>query len=186
MSKPLSDKEIVFKIPVFKDGKETPNNSPQEENGMHYPLVELVIRGSDNQGSGWFGASRKSDPVNGHNGIDLLAPIGTPVYAVTSGTIIIAKEIGKAGKTIMLKDSSGRIFAYLHLSEFIRTEGKVKPGELIGKSGDSGNAGPTPPHLHFGVKISNKYVDPATVFPAFKHPMTNKKYANYPNLPVKI
>lgn len=96
-----------------------------------------------------------------HNGIDLAMPIGTPLRAIKNGIIKIA-DYGNlnAGKTVFIKTENGTTFIYGHLSKFTVKNGQyVKVGDLIGYSGNTGFT--TGAHLHFGVKIGDKYIDPS-------------------------
>lgn len=108
--------------------------------------------------------------LSGHDGIDFDLPIGTPVFAVDDGEVILAKEKGDYGTTIVLKHSWGRSY-YGHLSEIVVNAGHVSKGTQIALSGDTGLT--TGPHLHFGIKptsnnFTNGYygkIDPLAYFP---------------------
>lgn len=95
---------------------------------------------------------------NGHNGIDLRASIGTPVYASLSGTVqetnLGAVKNCQYGKWVLIKHANGLTTLYAHLSQVSVVPGEaVSTGELIGYSGDTGYA--TGPHLHFTVYASS-------------------------------
>lgn len=93
-----------------------------------------------------------------HAGIDLFAPIGTPVYAPASGWVDIATgTIG--GHQFRLTDASGVLWFGSHLSKFGKS-GQVSAGDVIGYVGDSGNARGSNPHLHFEVHPSGQAVNP--------------------------
>ena len=86
------------------------------------------------------------------NGVDLLAPRGTPVRAPFSGTVVLGiNPFG--GRSFRLRSSDGLMEAYgAHMSGFASTESRtVSPGDLLGYVGTSGNAGGGPPHLHFSL-----------------------------------
>jgi murein DD-endopeptidase MepM/ murein hydrolase activator NlpD len=100
----------------------------------------------------------------GHNGIDLAAPIGTPVKAALMGTVLgtgntdsagIAKQgCYSYGKWVMIEHANGLNTMYAHLSQVnISTGDAVRTGQVIGYSGETGYA--TGPHLHFGVYVSS-------------------------------
>ncbi|MCF7912540.1 MAG: M23 family metallopeptidase [Candidatus Cloacimonetes bacterium] len=97
-----------------------------------------------------------------HNGMDLRGSTGTPVYAVTNGTVTKATNNGNGyGKEVLIKHDNGMITQYAHLSKISTTRGKkVKKGQLIGKIGSTGVS--TGPHLHFGVKKNGRWVNPRT------------------------
>jgi murein DD-endopeptidase MepM/ murein hydrolase activator NlpD len=90
----------------------------------------------------------------GHNGIDLRASVGTPVYAALGG-VIWDTNYGVApncqyGKWVLIKHGNGLTTLYAHLSDINVSPGQsVSTGTLIGYSGQTGYA--TGPHLHFGV-----------------------------------
>ncbi|MBI2025685.1 peptidoglycan DD-metalloendopeptidase family protein [Candidatus Kaiserbacteria bacterium] len=92
----------------------------------------------------------------GHNGIDIAAPIGTPVYASLGGTVLatgntdLVRGCYSFGKWIMIIHGNGLNTLYSHLSAIDVVKGQqVSTGQLIGLSGMTGYA--TGPHLHYGV-----------------------------------
>lgn len=90
----------------------------------------------------------------GHTGWDLFAPIGTPVYSVTDGTVIAVGEDdgNKGGNRIWIQDPNGNFWYYAHLKNMptLKPGAHVKAGATIGLSGDTGQAKGIP-HLHIGV-----------------------------------
>lgn len=108
-------------------------------------------------------ATRNSQIYNGHghDGIDLGAPIGTPVLAARSGTVLGVGNTDLArdakgnrcysfGKWVMVEHGNGLSTLYAHLSEIDVSKGQdVRAGDEVGLSGMTGYA--TGPHLHFGV-----------------------------------
>ena len=100
-----------------------------------------------NSGSGSF----HERTGGAHDGLDISAPLGTPVYANRAGTITTSSW---SGRTLIIKHSDGISTLYAHLSKYEVTEGQVIQGQLIGYSGEDGNAKglPVPErHVHFGV-----------------------------------
>lgn len=92
-----------------------------------------------------------------HQGIDIKAPKGTPVVAVTDGFIERVKEGGSGGKQIYLRDGSGRLYFYAHLDSWtVNDFDEVKEGDTIGTVGDTGNAKGTTPHLHFEILLGKE------------------------------
>ncbi|MEZ0065400.1 hypothetical protein ABIA32_001396 [Streptacidiphilus sp. MAP12-20] len=86
-----------------------------------------------------------------HTGIDFPVPVGTPVHAVTGGTI--ATEWNPFyGYMVKLTAPDGTVTWYCHLSSYRVRSGQVKMGDIIAYSGDTGNS--TGPHLHFEVHPS--------------------------------
>ncbi|HEV2754194.1 MAG TPA: peptidoglycan DD-metalloendopeptidase family protein [Actinomycetota bacterium] len=83
-----------------------------------------------------------------HEGVDIMASYGTPVYAIVSGTITYAGYGDSAGNWQILSGSDGNAYWYMHNQSNIVTGGSVKAGQQIATVGDTGNASGVP-HLHF-------------------------------------
>jgi murein DD-endopeptidase MepM/ murein hydrolase activator NlpD len=97
-----------------------------------------------------FGASRGGG-TRRHQGNDIMAPQGTPILAVNSGTITRTGSGGLGGIALYLWDGSTEYY-YAHLSRLsVRSGQKVSAGQLVGSNGDTGNAQGGPPHLHFEI-----------------------------------
>ncbi len=94
-----------------------------------------------------------------HHGIDMPAPIGTPVYATAPGVVTIVKtSTGGYGKHIKIVHGIHETL-YAHLSAFeIKVGDKVKMGQLIGRVGNTGLS--AEPHLHYEVIKDGKRIDP--------------------------
>lgn len=84
-----------------------------------------------------------------HLGVDMLAPRGTPIFAVASGFATF-KQTRLGGNSVSLAGDNGTRYFYAHLSGFEGSSRRVSQGELIGYNGDTGNASGTP-HLHFEI-----------------------------------
>jgi len=105
----------------------------------------------------------RKHPIHGdwrnHNGLDLTADMGTPVYATGDGVVIEAKYNGGYGNVIFVSHGYGFESRYAHLSKFKVIPGqRVKRGELIGLVGNTGLS--TNPHLHYEVLYHNKWINP--------------------------
>ena len=85
-----------------------------------------------------------------HEGVDMLAPTGTPIFAVVSGTVRFSQN-RLGGNAVSLVGDNGNRYYYAHLSRYEGTSRRVTQGELIGYNGDTGNATGVP-HLHFEVR----------------------------------
>lgn len=92
------------------------------------------------------------DPRSGgrsHEGTDLMAPQGSPVYAVADGVVRTASS-SAGGISLYLRADDGDVFFYAHNSANIASNGeRVEAGELIAKVGSSGNASGGASHVHF-------------------------------------
>lgn len=82
-----------------------------------------------------------------HKGNDILAPMGTPSYAVISGTVSSSYG-GNAGLWITLHGDDGNAYWYMHMQR-VTASGRVSTGQQIGTVGNTGNASGGPPHVHF-------------------------------------
>ncbi len=85
-----------------------------------------------------------------HEGVDMFAPYGTPLYAVADGVVARVYTNTLGGLAINLVDDDGTMYYYAHLSSASAQSGqRVSAGDVIGAVGTSGNARGTPPHLHW-------------------------------------
>jgi murein DD-endopeptidase MepM/ murein hydrolase activator NlpD len=95
-----------------------------------------------------------------HQGIDLRAGIGTPVKAALAGRVTFAGESGNYGKLIKIQHPGNFESRYAHLSAVsVNVGDDVAAGQVIGKSGDSGNA--QGPHLHFELRSNGTPINPS-------------------------
>lgn len=98
-----------------------------------------------------FGGPRAIGP---HQGNDLFAPFGAPVLAVADGTLNRVGTLPISGNRLWLQTDRGDAFFYAHMSAFApdAVNGRrVQAGTLLGFTGNTGNAEPTPPHVHFEI-----------------------------------
>ncbi len=97
--------------------------------------------------SGW-GAARAS---GAHQGEDLAAPYGSPIYAPATLTIVSNTWNSLGGWTVIGRDTKGRHWYFAHMSSQSRAWGTVAKGQIIGYVGMTGDAQGTTPHLHYQV-----------------------------------
>jgi hypothetical protein len=99
-----------------------------------------------------------------HRGIDIAAPVGTPVVAAAGGEVRFAGTAGSSGLTVGIRTGDGYDTSYLHLSSLsVRAGAEVSAGERIGAVGTTGDRSAAAPHLHFGVRDAgtrHDYHDP--------------------------
>jgi murein DD-endopeptidase MepM/ murein hydrolase activator NlpD len=105
------------------------------------------VQGPSAYGDTW-GAPRSGG--RRHQGVDMLAPTGTPLQAVIGGEVV-QRDNSLGGITISLRGDNGNRYYYAHLSAYEGVEGRVELGQVIGYVGDTGNATGTP-HLHFEIR----------------------------------
>jgi murein DD-endopeptidase MepM/ murein hydrolase activator NlpD len=120
------------------------------------PLASVRVRQVANT---WHGARA---PNRKHEGQDIFASRGTPVYSATSGIVMRVAEGGIGGKTVSVLGAGGRTYYYAHFSAFapISLGDPVTTATVLGYVGNTGNARTTPPHLHFGVYTRSGAIDP--------------------------
>ncbi len=106
---------------------------------------------------------RRIDPLTGdirhHNGVDLHAKYGDPVYAAAKGKVVFTGVSGGYGNLIVVAHGNGYQTYYGHLSKiYAKTGQRVRRGALIGRVGATGRV--TGPHLHFEIRKKGRAVDP--------------------------
>lgn len=96
----------------------------------------------------------KTQGIHGNNGIDIGAPVGTPILAAANGEVIVSRAggwNGGYGNYIVIRHDNGTQTLYAHNSvNHVSFGDSVKQGEVIGKVGATGKA--TGPHLHFEIR----------------------------------
>ncbi|MCS0639686.1 M23 family metallopeptidase [Streptomyces sp. LP05-1] len=117
------------------------------------PVTGYTLSASFNQGGAMW--------AHKHSGQDFAVPVGTPVKAAFNGTVVKAGPNGGGdgpayGNAIVVKHANGKYSQYAHLSQInVRIGQQVKTGQLIAKSGNTGNS--SGPHLHFEVRTTANY-----------------------------
>ena len=130
----------------------TPRPAPVAGNGNRSLLFPLIGAGANTSGFGF-----RLHPILGswlmHAGVDLAAPLGTPVVAGLSGRVVSSGEAGGYGLALELEhDNPRRRTLYAHLSEiYVKAGDRVRQGEVIGRVGSTGLS--TGPHLHFELRL---------------------------------
>lgn len=117
------------------------------------PIYRFPVAGGKNTNIQSYWGANRDGGRRSHEGIDIFAPRGTPVVAVTDGYVTSTGDRGLGGKQVWLRDQNrNQSLYYAHLDS-IAKEGRrnVKVGDTLGFVGNTGNARTTPPHLHFGI-----------------------------------
>lgn len=117
------------------------------------------VRGLMGNGFGW-----RRDPFTGmrdfHQGLDMVAPLGTKVIAPADGIVTKVGESGGFGNCVFVSHGYGIITRYGHLTAAgVRVGQRVKRGDVLGTVGSTGRS--TGPHLHYEVLVHQRNVDPA-------------------------
>lgn len=94
-----------------------------------------------------------------HRGVDVRCPTGTPIRAAGDGEVVVARQSARGGVSIRVRHANEVSTLYAHLaSSAVKTGDKVKGGQIIGRSGNTGRS--TGPHLHFEFWRGRKVMDP--------------------------
>ncbi|HUF02026.1 MAG TPA: peptidoglycan DD-metalloendopeptidase family protein [Gaiellaceae bacterium] len=136
-----------------------------------------AAQGGSGSGSGFTGTGVPSAagfiwPVNGvvvsgfgmrwgrmHEGIDITAPTGTPIWAAAAGTVIWSGWRGGYGNAVVVDHGNGLATLYAHASALLVGVGQqVSQGQAVALVGSTGNS--SGPHLHFEVRVNGVAVDP--------------------------
>ncbi len=123
-------------------------------------LLMLGVSGAKQIADTWH-ALRGTDRV--HEGQDIFAPKGTPVYSATEGYVYNIGENNLGGQTVSVIGAGGRVYYYAHLDSYapgLAQGDYVTTQTMLGYVGTTGNAQPTPPHLHFGIYTASGAINP--------------------------
>jgi len=167
-----------LKRSALTNARETREEYLEEAAALQAQSAELAaaIRNAQasagSTGSGVLSAAGFIWPVNGtvtsgygwrwgrlHEGIDIAAPSGTPIWAAAAGTVIYAGWLGGYGNLVVVDHGNGLATAYAHASAVLVSVGQsVGQGETVSLVGSTGNS--SGPHLHFEVRVNGSAVDP--------------------------
>lgn len=94
-----------------------------------------------------------------HEGLDIAAPIGTPIHVPLAGTVISSGPASGFGLWVRVQHADGTITVYGHINRsFVSVGQQVAAGQVIAETGNRGQS--TGPHLHIGVMVNGVYVNP--------------------------
>jgi murein DD-endopeptidase MepM/ murein hydrolase activator NlpD len=100
-----------------------------------------------------------------HQGLDIGARFGAPVHAAANGKVLRHGWLGSCGMGILIEHEGGFRTLYCHLSQILaQLYENVQAGQKIGKIGSTGRS--TSPHLHFGLFLNGRAVDPIPYLPS--------------------
>jgi murein DD-endopeptidase MepM/ murein hydrolase activator NlpD len=130
-----------------------PGNAVDNYTGLaQWPIQPTPKIGLD---YGWQNQAAGQDAFF-HSGVDLLAPLDTPVVAAAAGEVILVSQEGAYGFLVIIDHGNGRQTRYAHLSRFAVGPGeKVPAGKVIGYVGSTGRPDIAPSHLHFEVRVQS-------------------------------
>jgi len=146
-------------LPVSTQGSVAMNNGAAHQADFIWPVSQGAV-------TSFFG-KRKRDF---HEGIDIRANRGTPVYAARGGEVIYSsRRIRGYGNMIVIKHEDGLATVYAHNKKnTVRKGDRVGQGQLIGYIGATGKA--TGPHLHFEIRKGELAQDPLVFLPQMRAP----------------
>ena len=125
-----------------------------------------------------FGAQRilNGEPKKPHYGVDMAAPVGTPIYAPADGIVSLSDDdLYFEGAMVLLDHGQGLISMYLHVDEMMVEPGQwVKRGEQIATVGSKGRS--TGPHLCWRLKWRNRNLDPELITKWTERAQTNHRH----------
>ena len=84
-------------------------------------------------------------------GVDLMSPRGTANVAVVSGNVTMRDPGGRPGLGVALRGDDGHLYYYFHLDSYEGGPRHVSQGEVIGYTGNTGDASGGPTHTHFEI-----------------------------------
>lgn len=144
---------VVGSVVIIPDGEVLP--APVSSSGSG---VRSSVASSLKEYSGYYirpiSGGKKSQGIHGYNGVDLAAPVGTPIYAAADGEVIISRSggwNGGYGNYVVIRHPNGTQTLYSHNSRNNVSVGdSVNQGDVIGFIGATGKA--TGAHLHFEIR----------------------------------
>jgi murein DD-endopeptidase MepM/ murein hydrolase activator NlpD len=120
--------------------------------------------------TGFYGSQRfyNGEPRRPHYGLDIAAPMGTPVIAPADGIVTLAHpDMFYSGGTLIMDHGHGISSTFIHLSEVVVKEGdRIKQGDVIAKVGASGRS--TGPHLDWRINWYHVRLDPQLIMPPMR------------------
>lgn len=172
------DKLLQETIELFRGQQKTVSPRPSQNKGVQN--IQAPIKGSWLSSGGFSLQPTDKRHPNGHMGVDMRAPAGTPIYPMAPGVVTRVGSSRVGGNTINIRHANGLRTYYAHCSTVKVHEGdRVNNNTVIATVGDSGNAKGTVPHLHFQVWKDNQIQDPAAFFSVPKYVPYDAKKEKY-------
>ena len=149
---PQQSARLAQANPPPEEAAEAPVKSSEATGAL--PTFRWPVRGKVITGYGAKTNGKSND------GINLAVPEGTPIKAAEDGVVAYSgNELKGYGNLVLVRHSNGYVTAYAHASELLVKRGDtIKRGQVIAKSGQSGEVGS--PQLHFEIRKGSSPVDP--------------------------
>ena len=138
------------------------------------PSLAFPIPAAAKPTIGSFWGAGRDNGARKHEGIDIFAPKHSPAVACADGVVTSVSENNLGGKVVFMRpDDKNYVLYYAHLdSQLVSTGQTVRMGDVLGLTGNTGNARFTASHLHFGIYASGGATDPLPfVNPVIKQPV---------------
>ncbi|MEZ6964806.1 MULTISPECIES: peptidoglycan DD-metalloendopeptidase family protein [Aeromonas] len=168
----------IYRAVLHDDGNYyTPQGKAMRKSFLRAPVNFKYISSNFNP--------RRLHPVTGkirpHNGIDYVAPVGTPIMAAGSGSVVAAGYNQFNGNYVFIKHAGNYVTKYLHLTKRTVNKGqRVKQGQTIGTLGGTGRV--TGPHLHYEFVVGGVHKNPRTLTLPQAETLTGRELANFKKL----
>ncbi|SFC31483.1 Peptidase family M23 [Marinospirillum celere] len=149
--------------------RETPElrGAMDEFRPVRVRLPGEVTKPLEGRHSSPFGLRRvfNGEPRNPHSGLDIAAPMDSPIVAAFPGRVVAKNHYFFNGKTLVIDHGMGMTSMYCHMNAFadLKIGDEVEAGQLIGKVGTTGRS--TGPHLHWTMSLNGARVDPELFLP---------------------
>lgn len=144
----------------------------EQRSGLIAPVPGRVTSGYGMRRHPILGYSRM------HSGLDFRASYGTPIYAVTDGTVQFAGRNGGHGNYVRLNHGGGLGTGYSHMSRIaVRSGQQVRRGQVIGYVGSTGLS--TGPHLHYEMYRNGRPVNPSSVQFVTRATLSGRELTNF-------
>jgi murein DD-endopeptidase MepM/ murein hydrolase activator NlpD len=150
------DREVKLELSSYNDLITTYKS--KEDSIRHMPALNPVLTGRITSKVGVRNHPILKRRIH-HDGIDISAKKGTPIFAAADGIVTFANYNGGLGNCVMIDHQYGHTTKYGHMQKILARVGqKVKRGDKIGLVGQTGLS--TAPHLHYEVRYKGKVLDP--------------------------
>lgn len=169
------NQRAIYRAVLNQDGNYyTPEGKAMRKSFLRAPVNFKYISSNFNP--------RRLHPVTGkvrpHNGIDYVAPVGTPIMAAGSGSVVAAGYNQFNGNYVFIKHAGNYVTKYLHLSKRTVNKGqRVKQGQTIGLLGGTGRV--TGPHLHYEFVVGGVHKNPRTLTLPQAETLTGRALASF-------
>lgn len=168
----------IYRAVLNEDGNYyTPEGKAMRKSFLRAPVNFKYISSNFNP--------RRLHPVTGkirpHNGIDYVAPVGTPIMAAGTGQVVAAGYNQFNGNYVFIKHAGNYVTKYLHLTKRTVNKGqRVKQGQTIGTLGGTGRV--TGPHLHYEFVVGGVHKNPRTLTLPQAETLTGRELTNFKTL----